>query len=265
MPDLRRALWRIAAAEEASPSDSFPDMVENESEREAVYRFFNNEAVTASKLLAPHVKGTAARCNALAVVHDTTDFSYSGERDGFGYVQGGNSPKRGFFFFTSDSPSPPTKRVVHWGCWRTRHIPEQNRKQPVSTSRQKTEKSHEVKKSQPALGEVAQAASKHLHVAAIDIMDREADDYALFDELQTADLRFVIRVTDKRFLEDGSRIETLVEAAPSHPFRTALLSTRKTTGRRAKIHPPRLQREAHLQVRASGCDAVTSEAQSGEC
>src|SRR5260370_38422123 len=75
-------------------------MVKDASELEAFYRFFQNEQVEPKAILEPHRRATVARCNELPLVrvaHDTTAFSFHGERDGLGKVNRG----RGFHWHAS--------------------------------------------------------------------------------------------------------------------------------------------------------------------
>jgi Transposase DNA-binding len=58
---LEQRLLRIADAVGAAPGDSFPDVTASDGELEGLYRFFGNERVTASAVLAPHYRATLER------------------------------------------------------------------------------------------------------------------------------------------------------------------------------------------------------------
>src|SRR6184192_3106255 len=73
----------------ADPDRSFPALIDDDGELEALYRFVNNERVEPEVLLEPHYRATAARAAAetrVIVAHDTTGFSFGGEvhRSGLG-------------------------------------------------------------------------------------------------------------------------------------------------------------------------------------
>src|SRR5512147_2276219 len=89
--DRRRnvRLQGIADRVAAKPSESFPRLVTSVAEREALYRLLSNEDVAWEAILRPHVAATVARGveqGMTRVVHDTTDFVFSGDREGMGTV-----------------------------------------------------------------------------------------------------------------------------------------------------------------------------------
>src|SRR5713101_2098960 len=97
----RRAVM-IAKRASDGPGKSFPKMVKDASELEAFYRFFQNEEIEASTVLEPHRRAAVARCNEVPVVrvaHDTTKFSFMGEREGLGPV--GKGGGQGFHWHAS--------------------------------------------------------------------------------------------------------------------------------------------------------------------
>src|SRR5258708_13936561 len=90
---LNRRAISIAKRAVEGPGKSFPKMVKDASELEAFYRFFQNEQVEPKAILEPHRRATVARCNELPLVrvaHDTTAFSFHGDRDGLGKVDRGS-------------------------------------------------------------------------------------------------------------------------------------------------------------------------------
>src|SRR5258708_26297580 len=91
-PRLRRRLMKVTHTMAAAPAMSFPKAMRTEADLEATYRFLNNEAVTPEGILAPHVAATRARARDAATVivaHDTTECSFSSEREGLGRINDG--------------------------------------------------------------------------------------------------------------------------------------------------------------------------------
>ena len=94
---LTRRLLKVVEGLAPDPSASFPDAAQTDASLEGTYRFLNNEAVTPAAILAPHVAATVKRVReaGLAIVaHDTTELSFSTDREGAGPMDDGG---RGFF------------------------------------------------------------------------------------------------------------------------------------------------------------------------
>src|SRR5512138_738179 len=88
---LTARLIRLAEVFSRAPDQSFPKAAGSDAALEATYRFFGNEAVSPAAILQPHIAATVARCaQALAVVvaHDSTELSFSTDREGLGRLAG---------------------------------------------------------------------------------------------------------------------------------------------------------------------------------
>ncbi|AUX37580.1 MULTISPECIES: transposase DNA-binding-containing protein [Sorangium] len=99
-----------------APDKSFPSLL-SDSELEAAYRFFGNEAVTPPAILAPHVRATLARMAAEPVVlavHDTTTLSFrtDGQRQGLGRLHSSGQTSSP----TSPWRSVPMERAARSAC-----------------------------------------------------------------------------------------------------------------------------------------------------
>ena len=96
---LTSRLGKVAEAVAASPGASFPQLARTDGELEGVYRFLNNDRVSATAILAPHIAATRERAGAddVLVVHDTTEFTFGGwtPREGLGPLRG-SSRSQGF-------------------------------------------------------------------------------------------------------------------------------------------------------------------------
>jgi transposase-like protein/DDE family transposase len=246
----RSILGRI----EAAPSDSFPEQMQTIAEREALYRFLNNEAVTLNGLLEAHVQQTherMAKHPVVRVVHDTTEFSFEGEREGLGVTQ---KDSRGFYAHVALAVGADEGREPFGVLGVRTHLHQHAVARRGMTSSQETTAIRRIKRSEKLSSRweaLAIDVSSRLPagVQAVHVMDQEADDYVLWATLQRAKLHFVVRVSPQRRLENpyGLRLaQNLSEQSP-RAFRTVTVNAR--TAKAARTHPARKEREAELIVR----------------
>ncbi len=254
--DARRdaRLRRIAGRAASSPAQSFPKLMGSVAEREALYRLLSNDAVEWQAMLEPHVAATVARGTEQGltrVVHDTTDFVFSGDRDGMGTVL---QKTKGFFGHFALAVSGGEQRIP---LGLVGLIPYIRPTGPASRSLNERKKHarktpRSEKESRRWETQAIEVSRRFAAAEVIHIMDQEADDFALFAELAREGLRFVIRGTSARLLErDGDNVQFVLDAQGSEVFRTVPLSMRsksKATKHR-KSHPPRRERSATLHVR----------------
>ena len=93
---LRKRVAQTAKSLAASPDKSFPRAMVSDAETEGFYRLMVNPRVSGQELLQPHFKATLERAKSAAALgdgtalcmHDTTSFSYQGERSGLGPISG---------------------------------------------------------------------------------------------------------------------------------------------------------------------------------
>jgi Transposase DNA-binding/Transposase DDE domain len=192
---------RVIAVLEQRPDAGFPEVCANESEAEALYRFFRNRRVTWEGILAPHLTATRARCGALddqvLVVHDTTEISFTGDHPRAGLTALG-ARRQGFWLHAALAVSaeglraplgvvavapftrPPRPAAAPRPAWRERFA------DPAKESRRWAAG---VAALRPQFGD----ASRIIH-----LMDREGDSYELFAALQAQQDRFVIRLAHNR-------------------------------------------------------------------
>jgi len=264
----RRAISMARRAVEG-PGKSFPKMVTDPSELEAFYRFFQNDQVQPKAILEPHRQATLARCNELAVVrvaHDTTGFTFHGERLGLGKVNRG----RGFYWHASlaisgDEPRAPLG-VVAAAAFTVQEVKTEPVKvrwkngQCVITPKAPPmpEVPKEKKLSRRWFEAVQEVEALHSSARVIHVMDREADDFTLMAQMQSAGIHFVVRVKGTRRLgEDLSyNIDERLQCAPTRLVRTVPLGRRKVSDvmpqmRKYRVHQPREERTATLHVRAT--------------
>jgi len=258
---LDRRLGAIVTRVAASPSGSFPKLVPTVAEREALYRFVENDRVEWSAILDPHYCATGRRCrtnDVVRVAHDTTWFSFEGSRTGLGPISSSSRPKfgpRGFAghfslgisnddrtavlgvlalspFVRSDTPVAHTKEIR-----KIKHL-------------ESALKPREEKESARWMDGVREA-ERHVgpEVRCIHVMDQEADNFAIFADLAEENRSFVIRGSAGRRIDrkGKKRVNEALAERTAYVFRTVPVTARKPSGR----HTQRKERVAKLKIRGT--------------
>lgn len=248
---LTRRLRRIVAGLAADPEASLPRLFDSAG-LEAVYRFFSNHRVMPNDILRPHFEATRQRTEGrdFLVVHDTTQFLFraDGEREGLGRVKRSTAmSKQGFFLHASLAVAADgTRRPLGAAAFYTWvRGPERS-----GTEYQRWEA--QIRESSQRLGGLEHA---------IHVMDREADDYQMFDALVADDIRFVARVLTDRRVETNnvvSKLREVVREQPATVEREVPLTRRKpkTNPQTNKTHPPRDARTAKLAISATSVTLI---------
>lgn len=251
--DARRTsrLVTVARATEDMPDVGFPQMVESDGQLEAIYRLLGNEEVRADAVLAPHIAATRGRATQFPLclmVHDTTDFEFSGKREGIGLLTGN---RKGFFahFALAVLPGPARVPLGVAGLERlTRKVRKGTVRKPHSyyTSQDPTRESLRW-------GRVLEAIEAEREgFECIHIMDREADIFDLMAQAMRDGARFIIRGDKERALVDeAGLVKGLLAKTKPRAYREAEVGTRIAKRRELIKNKPgasRKQRVAKLSV-----------------
>jgi Transposase DNA-binding/Transposase DDE domain len=242
---LNKRLGSLVTKLLASPGTSLPRALDSAG-LEGAYRFFSNHMVTPELILKPHFEATRKRCEAegdFLVIHDTTSFQYrdDGEREGLGRVKSAVGGKQAFFAHVSLAVAADgTRRPLGVAAVKTWI------RGPVASGIEYQRWEEQIRSSSAEL-----QASK----TAIHVMDREADDYQMFDALNRDGHRFVVRSQYNRWLETelgSEKLRSLFARVPATVEREIPLKERKSKKDpvAAKIHPPRAMRTAKLSIAA---------------
>jgi hypothetical protein len=228
----------------------------DDGQLEGAYRFFNNRAVTPKGILQPHVAATVARMAAepvALVVHDTSTMSFDpeGSRRGLGRIR---SAGQAFFAHVSLALSGDGTRMPLGVVALSHHV----RKGVKKKKNVKTKDNHDNERARWGRQVTAVAALGLDRSRVVNVMDREADDFALFAQLTGSGDRFVIRLAHNRLLaESDDGFEKLAQAVTqihSLAERDVPL-TRRPAGSRSpqqrRIHPAREGRLAKLAFGAT--------------
>lgn len=246
--DRRAAV--IASRLVAAPATSFPKLITDPSELEALYRFMQNEDVSADALMAPHRRATARRCLAESVVriaHDTTGLRYDGDREGIGSL---GKHGTGFFAHAALAVGGGEARSPLGVIGLTTLVRTNRFTGVTGKERSKQLRSEARDEKESAKWDESVRLTSKLLPNAIHVMDQEADDYALFASLVFSGVRFVIRGDSNRRLSRGGsgHIQDVLDKAKTTMFRTVALAERSKP---LPGHFLRGEREAELHVRSA--------------
>ncbi|MEY4575878.1 MAG: hypothetical protein RL701_581 [Pseudomonadota bacterium] len=270
LPDKRliNRMLRFAAAAQKAPAASFPKMLEDVASLEGAYRLLSNKRVSFEALHAPHQARTIERAEAVSsvvVLHDTSDIQtpYARAED-IGYLSTGEAGYRAHVSLAvsveSDRPVRPLGVVSVQTTFRAERS-KPNR--PKRNSGAVTAQWKDKESARWGRGIEASAQALTNCQSIVHVMDREADSYALFSQIEQLGHGFVIRLrTDRRATQvdgsddsDGDEWSTLGKLATEMKGvckRDVPLSKRgaKRAPASLKTHPPREARGATLHFSA---------------
>ena len=205
---LERRLVTLAEQVWACPERSFPGIAPTQADLTGCYRFLGNSAVSADRVMQPHVDQTMLRCaqsKRVVVVHDTTEVEFAGSarRSGLGRLRGANS--QGFLLHTSlavagDGSRRPlgvlaAKTLVRESLGSSRD--EKGRKKSGGAYADQTHK-----ESSRWWELIDQCEARLGGVEAIHVFDREGDAYVLLRTALDNEARFVTRMARDRVVLD---------------------------------------------------------------
>jgi hypothetical protein len=250
--DARRTkrLQEVARVTDDAPDVGFPQMVETDGELEAIYRFLSNGEVSGASILEPHIQSTMRRgkeAKVCLVLHDTTDFEFSGDREGLGLMPTRN---QGFFAHFALAALPGKKRIPVGVCGlevATRKVLKDTARRHSYYTAQDPER-----ESLRWLRMLESIESRREAFDCIHVMDREADIFDLMALALRLESRFIIRGDKERALaNEPGVVEDLLAKTEARGYREASVSLRQPK-RRELIKPrpgaARKQRVAKLAV-----------------
>lgn len=255
--DVRRTrrLQRIAERAMEAPRVGFPQMVNDDSELEGLYRFFGSDSIDFDDVLKPHVDATLRRMRAqegpVLVIHDTTDLKFGGMRvrEGLGTTYG---KQQGFMIHVALAVLPGEERLPLGTCGLQRicRLESKNTRQKSWYQMSKDPTRESLRWGQLAMQvEMSSEGADCIH-----LMDREGDNFDLFALLVERKARFVVRGCHDRALTNGHRLEAEIARLKPQAYREIQLNERIDDGRRKdrlKSHPARTARSARVAV--GGC------------
>jgi hypothetical protein len=258
--DARRdqRLQTIVRRAVISPAASFPKMVPSIAEREALYRFVENDQVEWPAIIAPHHEATAKRCREtklVRVAHDHSWMTFDGDRHDLGPVA--KSKARGFAAHASLAVSADQRRaplgVVALSTFVRADTPRATTKELRAAKHLASRRKPRADKESARWMAGVRTAEQRIgaNTACIHVMDQEADNYTIFADLVDEHRRFVIRGSTERCLRarGGEHVSDALDAKAARLFRTVPLSSRPKA--RGRVNPIRAEREAELWIHST--------------
>jgi hypothetical protein len=256
---LSARVVQIAERCAESPGASLPTAMRAESELTAAYRFLSNEAVRPGAMLSPHFQRTAERmtgAECVLVAHDTTEFKFSTDREGFGYLRA--ESERGFLMHASLAVSADGKRTPLGLCgfhtWIRSGEPRRKKAAAAAEPAGEAEPEKENESERWARQVESVGALLDGRVGVIHVMDREADAYPLLAGMLLAQRRFIVRSRIDRIVRsedegDTTKLHDVLHGADDEIEMEVPLSPR--VKKRPSATPARQARRATLRVRAT--------------
>lgn len=263
--DTRRTKRLVALADRlaADPGSSFPQALGSQAAQEGGYRFFGSPEVTLEATLAPHHDQTVARaaeCGTVAVIHDTTEFRFSGEviRRGLGRLQK-EGQGQGFFAHVALAASSDGRRVP-LGVLGVETIfrtePAKGKRSPAQIRKDPNNEALRWRRLAKKTDDLLAGRAQAVH-----IMDREGDAYEGLHEMLEGSLRFVVRAAHDRTVlgpDGAAKLWAVLDGTEPILVREVPLSRRskRPTPTENRIHPPREGRLARLTFLAASIELL---------
>jgi hypothetical protein len=257
--DKRRneRLRKVAEAMALRPDASFPDMMDDPADQEALYRLLRNSEVCFGNVVGGHLDSTARRAASLGevlVVHDTSAFHFP-LRDGRvrANLEAKSKGKQGFYGHLSLAISADGLRAP-LGVLGFRGFVHQSQVTPETYQFWTEEFGDLGVESSRWVGGMQEAESRLGDCRAIHVADREGDFNELLGWVASGGNRrgFVLRARYERNTADGRTISDHLAEAEVCATRVVALNSRSLQGvpARSQTFPERKAREATLSFRA---------------
>jgi len=259
---LSRRLVRSASVQASDPNSSFPDAARGDrAVSKGHYRLLDqpdDSAVTLENILAPHRQQTARRMQAEKVVlciHDGTDLDYDGasECEGLGVI-GSNqtsAKSRGVHLHSSLAV---TEQGLPLGVLSARCQAPRDRPQDAERTPQRVP--IEERKNYDwivALRDCEAVAAHMPHTKIVQVMDREADFFELFDAWRQGACRteLLIRARHNRRMTDTGKLFDAVRNTPPQLRFQLHVSRHSARPKKSKqrARPKRAERSAQMTLR----------------
>lgn len=247
----------VAKRARSAPHASFPKMMDDDAELEGAYRLFSNPRVSAAAIFAAHFDATARRVRNVAgptvVAHDTTTCSFGGEdeREGVGKMANEISGLAVHVALALSADGLPYGLL---------DVQTHTRMAPVDSKRTAWKRPPQEKESArwaATVDAVMQQTGNDVDI--VHVMDREADNYLLFDHLCAHGHAFVIRLCQNRRVidDDVASLEEAIDTIEATVEREVPLSRRSNYRRQEGAKRTHPAREARSAVLAIGARTVT--------
>jgi hypothetical protein len=214
---LNRRVIRLLARLGEKPTLSIPAACRGWAETQAAYRFFDNEKVSAERVLAPHIEATRERMRGEAVIlciTDTTELDYSGKKDIRGLGPLTYEAQRGMYLHaslavTTERLSLGVLDALFWA------------RDPAGYGKSSEQADRPIEEKESirwleSYRTMCEHAAKLPQTQLVYVTDREGDIYDIFAESESREepkADWLIRSQTDRNLADGGKLWQRVAAA----------------------------------------------------
>ena len=254
---LNRRAIKIANSLLEKSTESFPNIFSASAELEAFYRFVESPYVNSDALLKPHIAASVQRSSNVGdiiIVHDTTEFVFSGKRDGLAPAEKYKSTSyfaHASLAFRKDNTQP--LGVLRMKTW-VRNSPTKSALRRKGVPRKILQ---ELPSEQDRWFESARATAALFEQSdsLIHVCDSEGDDYTLLAKLKAESYRFVIRgCQNRKLVGSDEKLREILSSKPILAERVIPLSKRGSKNSSKKRLQARESRTANLEIR---CASIT--------
>lgn len=264
------------------PLSSIPSACGTWAETKAAYRFFDNEKVTAGKILQPHITATLQRIaqqERILLIQDTTELDYSGQKQKQDVGPSHSDENRALHLhpLLAVTPDKVCLGIVKVHQWHRKELHRHQHNRREMNNINLHHQSIEEKESYRWLEgyrRAQQIAKDHPNTHVIMVADREADIFEIYDESEYASGKkadWLIRASHNRALltEEGKRgplllKEKLLKTSPVGQIKFQLPKRDTKPSRevtqtirvlRIQLHPP-TGRRGKLRLRSAWVTAI---------
>lgn len=237
-PRLLKRFQIIAAELGAKPEAPINQASLTSASTKGAYRFFNNDSVDDEMIVAPHIEATILRCmeyDEVVIAQDTTYLDYSSHEavKGLSPFQKKGEEFRGIALHTGlamGSSGLPLGQIYHHQWVRDKKVSE--------THHQRNMKPIEELESARWLHCIAQSRELLNKKKIIQVGDREADIFEVFQFAHSCDVDLVIRSShDRKILEGDGKLVVFLQKIKSKEYVSVEIPGNGSRKKRtAKLH-----------------------------
>src|SRR5689334_20116948 len=232
------------------PAESLPSALQGWGDTMAAYRFFNNEKVTADKVLEPHRDATLERAKQFPVVlcvNDTSELDYTGKQIlGLGPMT--YESALGLYIHPTLAVTPERLCLGVLDQWNWARDPNEHGGKHRQHRLKRSIEDKESFRWVEGYRRVCDWQSTLPDTRLVYVADRDSDLFELFEEGQTGEADWLIRASQDRALVGGGHLwQTLREAEvlgttefdlPATPQRAQRRVVQSLRAARVQLRPP---------------------------
>jgi hypothetical protein len=257
---LDKRLLKMSAQFAVHPQAQINQACEDWASAKGAYRFFENDAVNADQILAPHQQRTIERMKVHSLVfavQDTTYLNYSSHQatKGLGLIGSVEDGDVGLIMHSTLAVTPEglPLGILTREIW-AREDPEFDPKEQRRKRRQRPIQEKESYKWLKALRTVTEICPDGVDV--VTVCDSEGDIYEMFQDVQDVGAKMLIRASQDRAVVPSGQLRHVLSQRPiSGYLKVDIPAQRTRAGRTANVEVRYVQVTLRPPFRAKTCQA----------